>query len=84
MGYVSWCFVPRTYEIYGRSSFVTGPYGSGQEYGGGFNWYVRRSRQARLTLEALSIIRSPAQNFLYPYRAGFSGTALQTQFVVAF
>jgi len=84
MGYVSWCFVPRTYEIYGRSSFVTGPYGSGQEYGGGFNWYVRSSRQARLTLEALSIIRSPAQNFLYPYRAGYSGTALQTQFVVAF
>ena len=79
MGYLSWCFVPRTYEAYARSSVVTGPYGTGQEYGGGLNWYLKRSRQARLTLEALHINRSPAQNFLYPYRAGYTGTAIQTQ-----
>jgi len=84
MGYVSWCFVPRTYEAYFRSSVVTGPYGTGQEYGGGLNWYLKRSRQARLTLEALSINRSPAQNFLYPYRAGYTGTAIQTQLFVMF
>ena len=84
LGYVSWCFVPRTYEIYARSSVVTGPYGTGQEYGGGFNWYVRRSRQARFTLEALSMNRNPAQNILYPYRAGATGTAIQTQFQVVF
>jgi len=84
MGYVSWCFVPRTYEAYARSSVVTGPYGTGQEYGGGLNWYLRQSRQARLTLEALSILRSPAQNLLYPYRAGYTGTAIQTQLLVTF
>ena len=84
MGYVSWCFVPRTYEAYARSSVVTGPYGTGQEYGGGLNWYLKRSRQARLTLEALHINRSPAQNFLYPYRAGYTGTAIQTQLFVMF
>ena len=83
-GYLSWCFVPRTYEVYARSSVVTGPYGTGQEYGGGFNWYVNQSRQARFTLEALHMNRNPAQNILYPYRAGSTGTAIQTQFMVAF
>jgi len=84
MAYLSWCFVPRTYEVYGRSSVVTGPYGTGQEYGGGLNWYLKNTRQARLTFEALHISRSPAQNFLYPYRAGYTGTAIQTQFMVIF
>lgn len=83
-GYLSWCFVPRTHEVYARSSVVTGPYGTGQEYGGGFNWYVNQSRQGRFTLEALHMNRNPAQNILYPYRAGYTGTAIQTQFMVAF
>jgi len=84
MAYLSWCFVPRTYEAYARTSAVTGPYGTGQEYGGGLNWYLRRSRQARLTLEGLYMSRNPAQNFLYPYRAGYTGTAIQTQLLVIF
>jgi hypothetical protein len=84
MGYLSWCFVPRTYEAYARSSVVTGPYGTGQEYGGGLNWYLKKSRQARLTLEGLSMDNNPAQNFLYPYRAGYTGTAIQTQLLVIF
>ena len=84
MGYASWCFVPRTHELYARSSAVTGPYGTGQEYGGGLNWYLKRSRQARLTLEAIYMNRNPAQNVLYPYRAGYTGTAIQTQLFVMF
>jgi hypothetical protein len=84
LGYLSWCFVPRTYEAYARSSVVTGPYGTGAEYGGGLNWYLKRSRQARLTLEAIYMNRNPAQNLLYPYRAGFTGTAIQTQLMVLF
>ena len=84
LGYVSWCFVPRTYEVYARSSALTGPYGTGQEYGGGFNWYVNQSRQGRFTIEALHMNRNPAQNILYPYRAGYTGTAIQTQFMMVF
>ena len=82
LGYLSYCLVPRKYEIYGRSSAVTGPYGTGQEYGGGFNWYLKKSRQSKLTFEALYYNRSPADNTLYPYRAGYSGTAIQTQMLV--
>ncbi|MFM7107299.1 MAG: hypothetical protein ACKOZU_01615 [Planctomycetaceae bacterium] len=84
MAFLSWCFVPRTYEAYVRSSAVTGPYGTGQEYGGGLNWYLKKSRQARLTLEGLYMDKNPAQNILYPYRAGYSGTAIQTQLLVIF
>jgi hypothetical protein len=82
LGYFSYCLVPRKYEVYGRSSAVTGPYGTGQEYGGGFNWYLKGSRQSKLTFEALYYNRSPADNTLYPYRAGYSGTAIQTQMLV--
>jgi len=84
MGYLSWCFLPRRAEVYGRSSVVTGPFGTGQEYGGGLNWYVNGSRQGRFTVEALSILRSPTQAILYPYRAGATGTAIQTQFMIVF
>ena len=82
--YLSWCFLPRTCEAYARSSAITGPFGTGQEYGGGLNWYVNRSRQGRFTLEALTMSRNPAQNFLYPYRAGYTGTAIQTQLMVTY
>lgn len=82
--YFAWCVVPRTYEFYARSSALTGDYGTGQEYGGGFNWYMANSRQTRFTIEALSIHNSPAQNILYPYRAGYTGTAIQTQLCVIF
>ncbi len=84
LGYLSWCFVPRTYEVYARSSALTGTYGTGQEYGGGLNWYVNQSRQGRFTIEALYMNRNPAQNILYPYRAGHTGTAIQTQFMAMF
>ncbi len=82
--FLGYCMVPRTYELYARSSVVTGPYGSGAEYGGGFNWYLNKSRQSRFTFETLYIDGSPAQNFLYPYRAGFTGTAIQTQYMAVF
>ena len=82
--YLAWCVVPRTYEFYGRSSAITGPYGTGQEYGGGFNWYWFGSRQSRFTFEALHYLQSPANNILYPYRAGYTGTAIQTQLCLIF
>ena len=82
LAYLSFCLVPRRYEVYGRSSAVTGVYGTGQEYGGGLNWYPKDSRQTKLTFETVYYNRSPADNTLYPYRAGFSGTAIQTQMLV--
>ena len=81
-GTISFCLIPRRLGIYGRSSAVTGAYGTGQEYGGGFNFYPKNNRQSKFTFEALYYNRSPADNTLYPYRAGYSGTAIQTQMLV--
>ena len=36
--------------------------GSGQEYGGGFNFYPKNNRQSKFTFEALYYNRSPANN----------------------
>jgi hypothetical protein len=76
--------VPGKVELFARSSFVTGPFGSGDEWGGGLNWYVRGTRDWRLTVEALRINHSPAENILTGYRAGASGTLLQLQWFTDF
>jgi len=76
--------MPRKLEAFARTSFVTGPFGGGDEFGGGVNWYVKGSRDWRLTFEVLSINHSPAQNILTGYRAGESGTLFQLQWFTDF
>jgi hypothetical protein len=75
---------PSKLETYARTSFVTGPFGGGNEYGGGVNWYVKGSRDWRMTFEVLRIDHSPAQNILTGYRAGESGTLFQLQWFTDF
>ena len=71
--------VPGKLEAFGRTSFVTGRFGGGNEYGGGLNWYPLSNREWRFTFEVLRINHSPAQNILTGYRAGESGTLFQLQ-----
>jgi len=62
--------------VFGRSSIVSGRYGTPWEAGGGFNWYpVAMVPNWIMTAEALYIKGSPAENLLTPYRAGESGVA---------
>ncbi|MFO0959219.1 MAG: hypothetical protein U0800_17615 [Isosphaeraceae bacterium] len=76
--------VPAKLEAFARTSFVTGRFGSGDEWGGGLNWYVRGTRDWRITAEVLRINHSPAQNILTGYRAGESGTLYQLQWFTDF
>jgi hypothetical protein len=76
--------IPKKLEPYARTSCVTGQFGSGNEYGGGVNWYPKSSRELRITAEVLRINRSPAENLLTGYRAGESGTLFQLQCIVDF
>lgn len=76
--------IPKRVEGYARTSFVTGRFGTGEEFGGGVNWYMRASRDWRLTFEVLHVNGSPAQNILTGYRAGESGTLYQAQCLVDF
>jgi hypothetical protein len=74
------CFwIPTKLETYARSSFVSGRFGTGSEFGGGVNWYPKGSRNWRLTGEVLYLNHCPAENLLTGYRAGESGTLVQLQ-----
>lgn len=80
----SFALIPRRLELYVKTSLVAGPFGSGNEYGGGANWYVKDSRNWRISTEAMQINRSPASNVLTPYRIGQSGTIVMLQLVTDF
>jgi hypothetical protein len=80
----SYFVVPSKVEAFARTSFVTGRFGGGNEFGGGVNWYPRGARDWRFTFEVLEINRSPAQNLLTGYRAGESGTLFQLQWFTDF
>jgi len=85
-GYIqmSYAVIPKKLELYTRSSLVSGPFGSGNEYGGGLNWYVQESRKWRISGEVLQLNRSPASNILTGYRVGESGTLFQLQLLTDF
>ncbi|MBI1325154.1 hypothetical protein GC170_18475 [bacterium] len=80
----SFALIPKRVELYAKTSLVAGPFGSGNEYGGGMNWYVRDSRNWRISTEAMQVNRSPAYNVLTPYRIGQSGTIVMLQMVTDF
>jgi len=80
----AYAVIPRRFELFARSSYVTGPFGSGSEWGGGTNWYVFADRNVRGTFEVKKINHSPASNSLYGYFAGESGTLFQLQLLTDF
>lgn len=75
---------PNKIELFARTSFVDGRFGTGYEAGGGVNWFPKGTREWRFTGEALWIDGSPAQNLLTGYRAGEVGMLYQAQFIVDF
>lgn len=81
---LSYAVLPKKLEFYSKTSLVAGPYGSGNDYGGGLNWYVNGSRKWRATAEVLQVNRSPAFNILTPYRVGQSGTIMMFQLLTDF
>jgi hypothetical protein len=76
----SYFLMPKSFEMFGRSSIVNGAYGTPWEAGGGFNWYpIAMVPNWIITAESLYIQNSPADNLLTPYRAGESGVVGQLQ-----
>jgi hypothetical protein len=76
--------VPSRLEAFARTSFVTGHFGGGNEFGGGLNWYPQGRLTWRFTFEVLRINHSPAENLLTGYRAGERGTLFQLQWLTDF
>ncbi len=77
--------IPQRAELYARTSFVTGDYGSGSELGSGFNWFFLRGRDnLRFTFDAAWLESSPAGQNRTGFVAGQTGFLLRTQITVAY
>ena len=81
----SYFLIPKSLEIFARTSLVSGLYGTPWEAGGGWNWYpLAMVPNWIMTAEALYINGSPADNLPTPYRAGEKGVVGQVQVKLAF
>ena len=76
--------VPNYLELIAKTGFVSGPYGSSEEYGGGLNWYLTGNRRQRLVFEVINYNGCPADNDVTPYQAFHSGTVAQMEYYVQF
>lgn len=77
--------IPQSVEWYGRSSYVTGGYGSGTELGSGFNWFIVPGKSnLRFTLDAAWLESSPADQNRTGFVAGQTGRLIRTQINMAF
>lgn len=77
--------VPQKLEVYSRNSFVTGDYGSGTEFGTGFNWFVLKGKSnLRYTFDTAWLDSSPADQNRTGFVAGQSGLLIRTQISSSF
>jgi hypothetical protein len=77
--------VPRETELYARSSYVTGAYGSGYELGGGFNqFFLPGKDNLFFTFDAAWLEQSPAGQNRTGFVAGQTGLLVRTQIVAVF
>ena len=77
--------VPRETEVYARSSYVTGAYGSGYELGGGFNQFFLPGRDNLFfTFDVAWLEHSPAGQNRTGFVAGQTGLLVRTQIVAVF
>lgn len=81
---VGYFLVPRRIEICGRMSQVFGPFGDGQEYAAGVNWFVNGTHNCRFTLDVTELNGCPAENSGVNLRAGDDGVLIRTQFQAGF
>jgi len=77
--------VPRETELFARTSYVTGAYGSGYELGGGFSHFLLPGRDNLFfTLDTAWLQNSPAGQNRTGFVAGQTGLLVRTQIVATF
>jgi hypothetical protein len=81
-GALSLC--PRYTELITKAGYVSGPYGTSEEYGAGFNWYINGNRAQRFVFETIYYDDNAADNDITPYQAFQSGTSVQMEYYLQF
>lgn len=77
--------IPRETELYARSSYVTGGYGSGYELGGGCNqFFLPGKDNLFFTFDVAWLEHSPAGQNRTGFVAGQTGLLVRTQIVAVF
>ncbi len=77
--------IPQKLEPYARTSFVTGPNGTGSEYAGGFNWFLLPGKQnLRFTLDAAWLNQCAADQNRTNLQAGQTGILVRSQLQIFF
>jgi hypothetical protein len=72
--------LPQKLEFYGRTSQITGPFGYGSEYAGGFNCFCLEGKQnLRFTFDVAWVNHSPADQARTDYRVGDTGLLVRSQ-----
>jgi hypothetical protein len=72
--------LPQRLEFYGRTSQITGPFGYGSEYAGGFNCFCLEGKQnLRFTVDVAWVNHSPADQLRTDYRVGDTGLLVRSQ-----
>lgn len=76
---------PQILELYSRTSFVTGAYGSGHEIAGGVNWFLLPGQSnLRFTFDTAWLESSPADQNRTGFMAGQTGLLIRTQITASF
>lgn len=76
--------MPRTLQLYGRTSQVFGQFGDSSEYGVGARWYFLPTERLWLNAELLKVDSAPYSGAFTPYTAGLNGWVPMVQLVLAF
>ena len=77
--------IPQKLEPYARTSVVTGPFGTGSEYAGGFNWFMLPEKQnLRFTFDAAWLNHCSADQNRTNYQAGQTGILVRSQIQLYF
>jgi hypothetical protein len=81
---VGYFVVPERLELYAKTSQITGPFGSGSEWGGGLSWFPRADNSFKVTIDATKVNSSPTSQDRTGYEAGASGTLIRAQLQTRF
>lgn len=77
--------LPQKVELYGRTSIVTGHYGTGSEVAGGLNWFIIPGKSnLRFTFDAAWLDSSPADQNRTGLVAGQTGLLVRSQVTVVY
>jgi hypothetical protein len=77
-------FLVKSFELFGRSSLIHGPFATAVEGSLGFTWYPFNTRQVWIDAEVAYVRNCPYAGGYYMYSVGQTGLVVPVQFLLRF